>query len=74
MQKEEELRSALEACGARAADLERALAEGGRREEELRNVVRATRSAAAAGGGRVGGWATVVGGDEGRSRLDGGCV
>lgn len=41
--KEEELRSALQACGARIADLERAVAEGTQREEGLRDSVRSAR-------------------------------
>lgn len=43
MRKEEELRSALESCDARIADLERAAAEGAQREEGLRNSVRSAR-------------------------------
>lgn len=51
--KEEDLRSELEACGSRAAELEKAVSEGGEREAELRKVVQAARSVCASSRGSM---------------------
>lgn len=47
---EEEMRNSLEACRVRVSELEEALAEGGKQEDGLKEVVRAARCVRGVGG------------------------